>query len=141
MSPENTAKLAAICPKGFHHLGGDPRETCMAWGVDCGDGWFGILERMCQRIQEQMQKDPEHMQTFAFDQIKEKFGTLRVYFHGGNKMADEFVGQAERESETTCEACGSTEGIGRTSGYIQTLCKNCGEGIRGWEPRKDDDDE
>ena len=53
-------------------------ETCMCWGISCGDGWYALLDHMCmnlKRIQE------EYDITVVFDQVKEKFGTLRAYHH------------------------------------------------------------
>jgi len=45
-------------PKIFADYGGDPRKTCMAWGMDCGDGWFFILDALCTRIQNYIDNPP-----------------------------------------------------------------------------------
>jgi hypothetical protein len=53
-------------------------QTCMCWGCSCGDGWYHIIDHMCEELaQLQEQYDIQ----IIFDQIKEKFGTLRVYSH------------------------------------------------------------
>lgn len=55
------------------------------------------------------------------DQIKEKFGTLRFYYHGGDGFVDGIVSMAEAMSAVTCEVCGD---IGETNseGWMSTLC-------------------
>lgn len=52
-------------------------ETCMCWGIECGAGWVGILEFMCKRMESLRLKFD---MVIEFSQIKEKFGTLRVYY-------------------------------------------------------------
>lgn len=53
-------------------------ETCMCWGCDVDDGWYAILDYMCSSL---MRIQKTYDVTVIFDQIKEKFGTLRVYHH------------------------------------------------------------
>ena len=55
------------------------------------------------------------------DQIKEKFGTLRFYCHGGDSATEGMIRMAEQMSVVTCELCGNP-GKHRGGGWIQTLC-------------------
>ena len=57
-----------------------------------------------------------------FTQIKEKFGTLRMYYEGGDETTSAIVSFAENMSETTCEVCGD---VGQVygGGWISTLCR------------------
>jgi hypothetical protein len=59
------------------------------------------------------------------DQIKEKFGGLRFYYSGGDDDIDGMVSLAESMSYTICEACGTTENVGSTAGWIYTVCEPC----------------
>lgn len=54
-------------------------------------------------------------------QVKEKFGTLRFYYNGGDEYTHGISVMAEYMSATTCEECGS-RGRRRPGGWIQTLC-------------------
>ena len=54
-------------------------------------------------------------------QIKEKFGTLRVYLDGGCGTAHGIAEMAEAMSEVTCEICGN-KGHTYTMGWHKTLC-------------------
>ena len=53
-------------------------KTCMCWGCSCNDGWYHILDLMCKQLMEVQEK---YDVKITFRQIKEKFGTLRVYYH------------------------------------------------------------
>ena len=54
-------------------------------------------------------------------QVKEKFGTLRFYYSGGDNVIDGMVLMAESMSGVTCEECGSL-GKSYGGGWITTLC-------------------
>jgi hypothetical protein len=48
----------------------------MAWGFCCGDGWYSLISDLSYKI---MQVDKNKV--VVADQVKEKFGGLRFYFH------------------------------------------------------------
>lgn len=130
----------------------------------CADGWYEILNTFCflakhhlgrwrevVEIRDRMvargeavqkwvleyfkenPKDP--LETFRFDQIKEKFGGLRIYYDGLEyNSKDEMylrglAAFAESMSYKVCELCGSNRetvnGSVPHSHYIQTLCVSC----------------
>jgi hypothetical protein len=53
-------------------------ETCMCWGLDCGDGWYHLIDNMCKEL---MHISEKYDITVVADQVKEKYGTLRFYNH------------------------------------------------------------
>lgn len=55
------------------------------------------------------------------DQVKEKFGTLRFYYTGGDEHISGMVRMAESMSAVTCEECG-VPGKQTSGGWIRTLC-------------------
>jgi hypothetical protein len=55
-------------------------------------------------------------------QVKEKFGTLRFYYGGGDSMIEGLVRMAESISGVTCEVCGNAGEIGGER-WLQTLCE------------------
>jgi hypothetical protein len=116
-------------------------ESCMSWGCECGNGWYDILSSLCWMIKqhednikwnrEYLEKnDPERLKEkpeyfpVKFDQIKEKYGGLRVYFSGGDEYIEGLVSMAESFSYQVCEACGQ-KGRPNKGGWISTLCDNC----------------
>jgi hypothetical protein len=78
MKEELELELVKKYPKIFQHYKGDPRQTCMAWGMTCGDGWYKLIDMLCFKLSHL--SDTHGIQTVA-DQVKEKFGGLRFYYH------------------------------------------------------------
>ena len=112
-------------PKIFRQKSLPMSETCMCWGIECGDGWFILLDGLCKNIQTYLDCYPEINQVEA-TQVKEKFGGLCFYFEGGDKYIWELISQAESQSYKTCERCGSTEKVSQTKGgWILSLCELC----------------
>jgi hypothetical protein len=64
----------------------------------------------------------------TLDQVKEKFGTLRFYYTGGDDEIRGMVRMAESMSGVICEECGSP-GTQTQGGWIKTACdSHRGEG-------------
>jgi hypothetical protein len=76
---------------------------------------------MFEDIEPQCNTAPPACQQVVVSQVKEKFGTLRFYYHGGDKVVDGMVRMAESMSAVTCEECGNS-GERRGGGWIITLC-------------------
>ena len=75
------------------------------------------------------------------DQVKEKFGGLRFYYHGGDDVVDGMVRMAESWAAQTCETCGDPGTI-RHGGWVRTLCDKHEEEYQNkWKNMKDEDDE
>ena len=105
------------------------QETCMCWGFDCGDGWFNILDQLMGNIQHHIDwknKKEEVVAQVTLDQVKEKFGTLRFYYTGGDDVIDGMVRMAESMSGVTCEEC-SAPAKTHGPGWIRTICEPCEE--------------
>jgi len=110
-------------------------KTCMCWGIDVGDGWFDIVENICNEIMKLHEKTGIQ---FIADQVKEKYGGLRFYIHDDGRLLpltndertqhhlfmDSFITSMEELSETTCEICGAP-GINTNSGWSKTRCDAC----------------
>jgi hypothetical protein len=57
-------------------------------------------------------------------QVKEKFGTLRFYYDGGDDTIQHFVNMAEIMSAFMCDTCGSPAETGGKS-WLVTRCEPC----------------
>ena len=120
MSPELENKLYEDFPMLFANR--EQKGSCMVYGCEHGDGWHGILRAACKEIAAHGER--ECYQPFKFSQIKEKYGTLRLYHDGGDSYCDGVVDMAEAMSAVTCEQCGAP-GKPNDSGWISTLCEGC----------------
>ena len=99
-------------------------ETAMCWGFSHGDGWYNIIDKLCDNIQSHIDwynRDGEKVPQLVAVQVKEKFGTLRFYTNPTTDYFRGLIAMAEAMSEVTCEVCG-TPGKRRGGGWIKTLC-------------------
>lgn len=145
-------------PELFKNESKSSKETCMCWGCTCGDGWFFLLDNLCSNITKYITRQHEMVEYYDdlekkgryenpdvvysrpseynlkvdqvhFDQVKEKFGSLRVYWTGGDRNILTMVDFVEHLSQSICEECGKFDySIGRTlKGWVRSLCRECSE--------------
>ena len=173
MKTELEKILVEKYPTLFKNYHGDPKVTCMCFGIETRDGWFNILDHLfgyltnlmrnplhipyTEKYKEEHKQDKDYYTSHCFykfdppqiilDQVKEKFGTLRVYYHTElekeipediwvivdqneyykkldyyNEKIDSAIDYAEYQSSVTCEVTGK-EGKLYAKGWHQTLCE------------------
>lgn len=111
MSPDLENQLFAKWPKIFRDHSKFPRESCMAFGIECDDGWWTIIDTLCEaltygyksgRNAKELDGVDEmflyEMPQVVADQCKEKLSSLRFYYH--LEFSDEFNALAERFPNT-----------------------------------------
>ena len=133
MKPELDEFLCQKYPKIFKNRHTNIQDTCMAWGFECDDGWFNIIDVLCHEIQSHVdwkskdlsEEEKESLQVVA-EQVKEKFGTLRFYYSGGDDVVEGMVSIAESLTHRMCESCGNV-GHRRGKSWIKVLCDSCEE--------------
>ena len=123
MKPELQKQLVEKYPKIFGEVGSTPQQSCMAFGIECGDGWYWLIDQLCKELQFNIDKNGQAQIVAA--QVKEKFGGLRFYIGSGSDEQFAAIHLAETMSYTICELCGTTEGVGQTEGWISSLCEKC----------------
>lgn len=125
MKQELDQMLCERYPKIFANRHKPMTETAMCWGFEHGDGWFNIIDQLCGNIQNHIdwkEKQGGFISQVVAEQVKEKFGTLRFYYRGGDDVIDGMVRMAEAMSGVTCEECGAPGKTGG-QGWISTRCK------------------
>lgn len=83
------AQLYAKYPKIFRDKDLPMTQTCMCWGLECGGGWYDLLDHLCYAMTWTYQTSvktgegytPVEPPQVVADQVKEKFGTLSFYYH------------------------------------------------------------
>ena len=118
MSPELKGNLIEKYPKIF--------ERCDS--IECDDGWYDLLDTLCNRIQKFIDVDTVYEQVVAV-QVKEKYAGLRFYYSGGYTITDGYIGFAEDMSFRICERCGNRGSV-RNAGWMKTLCDPCDKAFR-----------
>ena len=123
-----------------HHI--DWKEKQREYAIEynkiahqCKEGNFELFEKSMDSAVNQEYKNkrlaeiiagdfravPESIPQVTLDQVKEKFGTLRFYYTGGDDEISGMVRMAESWASKSCEECGN---VGKRSGegWVRTLC-------------------
>ena len=131
MTQELELKLVEKYPKIFVDYHGDPKQTCLTFGFECGDGWYWLIDNLCSSIQWRIDHPswkngaPIEIPQVIAVQVKEKFGGLRFYVDSATSEIHTIISFAESLSMSICEFCGTTKNVGHTSGWITTICEEC----------------
>jgi len=118
MKKELTEKLMFKYHDMFHDLSRGEAKPLIRF-IECGDGWYDIIERLCDDI---------HAMNPKVMQIKEKFGGLRFYCSFNSDYSDQGwkrIRKAEEEASETCEDCGKPGNMQIVSGWRGTVCEEC----------------
>ena len=128
-----------------HHI--DWKEKQRKWAIDYNEmaaqakaGNFDLFEEANKSLTDEEYKNeklaeivagdfrqvPEPIPQVTLDQVKEKFGTLRFYYSGGDDYISGMVTLAESLTGVTCESCGNI-GERRGGGWVHTYCTPCEE--------------
>ncbi len=127
MKQELQDKLYKKYPKIFRQRDLSPRETCMCYGIEFSDGWYNLIDNLCELLQFHIDKNG--YQQIEATQVKEKFGGLRFYTTSCDEYISGIINFAETLSYKICEECGSMKDITQTKGWVRTLCKGCKDKI------------
>jgi len=131
MNSKLDSYLVQKYPKIFVDRYGDTKETSMCWGFQNNDGWFWLIDQLCESIQSytdnnnSYRKDNDKIKQVVATSVKEKFGILSFDYYNGDNLIEGMVWLAEHMSMNICEFCGSTHNVGRTTGWVYTICKEC----------------
>ena len=125
MKSELQKKLYKNYPKIFIQKNKSMKETAMCWGIECGDGWYWLIDNLCRQLQWDIDRNKQPQLEAV--QVKEKYGSLRFYTFGSSDTQEAMITLAEALSNEICETCGSTANIIQTEGWIKTLCTDCYE--------------
>ena len=88
-------------------------------------GWFDLFLQMCEDIREPLERSG-HLNDFMFTQVKEKYGSMRLYNNGATSEVNEILDKYEFLSTQVCSECGKPA-TKMTVGYICPYCDDCVE--------------
>jgi hypothetical protein len=100
----------------------DLKKTLVGFGFECSPYWYPVLEKGFKRISK-IVKDKNY-DDFRIVQVKEKFGTLRIYTQPYIEEVENIIREMENECLTICENCGAPGKL-RTNGWFSVLCDDC----------------
>ena len=166
MTQELENKIVTKYPNLFKNRDKSPKESLMCFGCEHGDGWYSIIDNLCGyinnlsenrsfllKLKDEFKNEENHgyysfhCPDVIFDQIKEKYGTLRVYWHfdavenyeelktqlenpnsldehikGYSDVVENAIEFSEYLSSITCEKTGKPGKL-YSDGWCVTLCK------------------
>jgi hypothetical protein len=125
MSPEKSDRLTQSFPLLYQDKDKPLTESLMAFGFECGDGWFDIIWNLSQKlellIEDFIKNNPSEEWVPRASQVKEKYGTLRFYMSSETQEMSDAISLAESESAKTCEECGKA-GSFRGTSWVTVRC-------------------
>jgi len=96
-------------------------------GFGVGAGWTTLMEELFAVLDHHIKYLPEEVRVeYYLVQLKEKFGSARVYMNDQDEFIGGAIAMAETMSGIICEECG-LPGRQRSDSWIKTLCDICSE--------------
>lgn len=99
------------------------REWAIKWNEDVNDPDYDWSDK-ASFIEREEREVPALIEQVVATQIKEKFGTLRFYYQGGDEYIRGLEAMAESMTSRICEDCGSP-GFARSTEkqrWVRVLC-------------------
>lgn len=114
-----------LCANIQSHIDGiiHRRERAIKWNSEVDDPNYD-WENSRAFFAREKREVPDLVEQVVATQIKEKFGTLRFYYHGGDDYIRGLDAMAESMSSVICEDCGCP-GVSRSTEknrWIRVLC-------------------
>lgn len=99
--------------------------SCMGFGFECGDGWYGIIRKLSEELYPLVQNFSPNEYGYGpkASQVKEKFGALRFYMSCETDEMADLIAIAEAASEKTCEMCGEPGYIDYKKKWLSCRCE------------------
>jgi hypothetical protein len=128
MNPELQNKLYEKYPLLFCEKDLPPTQSLLCFGIETDDGWYDLLSRVCEMIthHEKYNKGPDY-HPVRFTQVKEKYGTLRLYYVGGDDFVQGVISFAEYISGFICEETGNPGRVMSRGGWYKCLSPEMAE--------------
>ena len=123
MKKELQEALFAKYPKLFRQRHLPATESCLAFGIECGDGWYSLIDEFSQELVDKY----DGMLEYA--QVKPKFGILTIHIDklDGTISHSDYLhtySKYQTRSASTCEVCGNYAIRKSVNGWIHTLCEH-----------------
>ena len=104
-----------------------PNEKIDGTQLDClPAGWRTLAVEMFRKIRDRLIEEggQDAVDNFMIDQLKEKFGEIRLYAHPTSDEVENIISEYERKSADVCCCCGK-RATRVSKGWICPFCDDC----------------
>lgn len=140
MTPELEATLVKRYPEIFKEAGGDPAQTCMAFGLEVGDGWYDLIDTLCSQLVGRLRQEQRKLDYLVENEGKDVYGGVV----DRNKINEQIL-KVEKEMERVPVAAQVKEKFGGLRFYTnnstpeqdsvislaeamsERICEHCGD--------------
>ena len=92
------------------------------WGFAVGPGWFDLIADFVVKLDSHLRRNPDMMrEEYIIMQVKEKFGSLRIYLHSSDFYINSLIAETEKRAADSCTICG--EKVEKVFGVWSTMCE------------------
>ena len=91
-------------------------------------GWYGLLLPILLEIENYNNENPS--KEIQIDDVKEKYGSLRIDLSNESTYLSHFISRAEKESQKICQLCGAAGKHIEINNWFWTLCNSHAEAKR-----------
>lgn len=89
---------------------------------ECSDGWYQLIYDCMGEIENLYKEKGADINTLRIEQIKEKYGGLRVYVGNFINGVDDIIDKYETKSYEVCEICGEPGELKVNGRWYRTVC-------------------
>lgn len=90
--------------------------------IQCGTGWFGLIQKTCEHLYWFLEKHPELEPSIKITSIKERFGLLHIKADSNVRIISNLI-LIKDVSGTVCEVCGNSAMLRKDLKRWKTLCE------------------
>lgn len=92
------------------------------WGFEIGPGWFEIIADFVIKLDSHLRRNPDMIrEEYIIMQVKEKFGSLRIYLHSSDFYINSLIAQTEKNAAEACTVCGKE--VDTVFGVYSSMCE------------------
>ena len=121
MTPALDALLCQRHPQLFQHRHADPQSCAMGWGLQCGDGWFDLIDILCESLQQETEHGDAPQAVAML--VKQKWGRLRFSVESATERQQAMIDLSEALSARLCEQCGKPGKMQSIKGFRTVRCE------------------
>lgn len=116
----HSRKLALIYNRAWNKANNGDLESLTRYLIQRGRSV--ARERVLTAMMSPPRIVPEKCDRVRIEQVKEKFGSLRFYYTGGDDHIRSIVSFTETLTAQICEVCGSPGHQRTVNGWVRTVC-------------------